>query len=368
MVQKRASSSILRGFACLGVPLLLLHSLLSQRGPSTFVQGMGYCGSPQSGGQLCARSLGVSAGRREARAARHSAVTSVSRPSAAVEELLKSLSAERASTSMQGEVVVVKYGGHAMKDEAGFAADLVELQSLGVRPVVVHGGGPQIKEMLGRLEMPSKFEHGLRVSDEATVAVAEMVLGRLNKGLVAAIVAAGGRAVGLSGKDDGMIKTRRVLAEGGIDIGFVGEAEQIDTSFIDSLLSMSKPMIPVIAPLGTGTVDGETYNINADTMAGAVAGALKAKRLLLLTDVPGVLDAAPPEGKLLPRLTKQRISDLIADGTVYGGMIPKLQNAVEAVEAGAGGAAIVDGRVKHALFHALFSDTGGTLVEADANE
>jgi len=280
------------------------------------------------------------------------------------EAILQSIDAKTPTSSVEGKLIVVKYGGHAMKDEAGFAADLVQLQSLGALPVVVHGGGPQIKAMLERLDMPSKFEQGLRVSDAATVEVAEMVLGRLNKGLVAAIVAAGGRAVGLSGKDDGMIRARKVIAEGGVDIGFVGEAETIDTALVKSLVAMSPPVIPVIAPIGVGAADGATYNINADTMAGAVAGALGAERLLLLTDVAGVLDAAPPEGKLLPRLTRIQIEELIKDGTVYGGMIPKLQNAIDAVEAGAGGAAIVDGREKHAIFRALFSDAGGTLVEA----
>lgn len=264
---------------------------------------------------------------------------------------------------MKGKIVVVKYGGHAMKDEAGFAADLVALQALGVRPVVVHGGGPQIKAMLEKLDMPSKFVDGLRVSDKATVEVAEMVLGRLNKGLVASIVAAGGRAVGLTGKDDGMIKVRRVFADGGADIGYVGEAEHIDASLLKTLLSMSPPVIPVVAPIGIGTDDGETHNINADTMAGAVAGAIGAARLLLLTDVPGVLDGAPPAGKLIPKVTKAQVDKLIADGIVYGGMIPKLQNAIQAVDAGAGGAAIVDGREKHAIFRALYTTEGGTLVE-----
>lgn len=231
--------------------------------------------------------------------------------------------------------------------------------------MVVHGGGPQIKAMLERLQLESKFHNGLRISDAATVEVAEMVLGRLNKGLVAAIVAAGGRAVGLSGKDDGMIRTRKVIGDDGVDIGFVGEAEKIDTTLLSALLAMSPSVVPVIAPLGTGSQDGATYNINADTMAGAVAGALKADRLLLLTDVPGVLDAAPDAGgKLLPRLTRSRVEELIDDGTVYGGMIPKLQNALDAVEKGSAGAAIVDGREKHAVFRALYSETGGTLVEA----
>lgn len=283
---------------------------------------------------------------------------------AAAEAILKEIGATLPASSMAGKTVVVKYGGHAMKDEAGFAADIVALQALGVRPVIVHGGGPQIAAMLAKLELPSKFEQGLRVSDPATVEVAEMVLGRLNKGLVAAIVAAGGRAVGLSGKDDGLIRTKRVFLDGGIDIGFVGEAAAIDTTLVEALLAMSPLVVPVIAPIGTGLDDGATYNINADTMAGAVAGALRSDRLLLLTDVPGVLDAAPPEGKLLPRLTRSQVSDLIADGTVYGGMIPKLENALSAVEAGAGGACIVDGRESHAVFRALFSETGGTLVEA----
>lgn len=281
---------------------------------------------------------------------------------AAAEDIWASIGASRPLSESQGKVVVVKYGGHAMKDEAAFARDLVALARAGVKPVVVHGGGPMIKAMLERLDLPSKFVQGLRVSDEATVEVAEMVLGRLNKGLVAALVAAGGRAVGLSGKDDGMIMTRRVMADGGEDIGFVGEAEKIDTTLLDSLIGMG--VVPVVAPIGVGLADGMTYNINADTMAGAVAGALKADRLLLLTDIAGVLDAAPPEGNLIPRLTRSRIDELIADGTIAGGMIPKVQNALQAVDAGAGGAAIVDGREKHAIFRALFSDSGGTLVES----
>eukprot|EP00929_Paragymnodinium_shiwhaense_P076391 TRINITY_DN39282_c0_g1_i1.p1 TRINITY_DN39282_c0_g1~~TRINITY_DN39282_c0_g1_i1.p1 ORF type:complete len:371 (+),score=86.64 TRINITY_DN39282_c0_g1_i1:79-1113(+) len=301
-----------------------------------------------------------SAGFREVKPWRHRRTAR----SASAQEILQSISATVAPGDMEGKVVVVKYGGHAMKDEAGFAADIVALQSLGVKPVIVHGGGPQIKAMLERLNIESKFVQGLRVSDESVVEVAEMVLGRLNKGLVAAIGAAGGRAVGLSGKDDGMIKTKRVVADGGVDIGFVGEAETINTKLIDELVSMNPPVIPVIAPVGIGASDGATYNINADTMAGAVAGALKSERLLLLTDVPGVLDAAPPEGKLLPRLSRKRVEELIADGTVYGGMIPKLQNALDAVDAGTGGASIVDGREKHALFRALYSETGGTLVES----
>lgn len=264
---------------------------------------------------------------------------------------------------MEGKVVVIKYGGHAMKDEAGFAADVVRLLKLGVKPVVVHGGGPQIKAMLEKLDLPSEFVQGLRVSDAATVEVAEMVLGRLNKGIVAAINLAGGRAVGLSGKDDGMILAKKKLADGDIDIGFVGEADVIKTEFVEALLSMDPPVVPVIAPIGIGA-DGETYNINADTMAGNVAGALSSTRLLLLTDVAGVLDAAPPEGKLLPRLTRADVDSLIEDGTVTGGMIPKLQNALDAVEAGAGGAAIVDGREPHAVLRSLYSLTGGTLVEA----
>mmetsp|Transcript_68922 Transcript_68922/g.128684 ORF Transcript_68922/g.128684 Transcript_68922/m.128684 type:complete len:284 (+) Transcript_68922:65-916(+) len=211
----------------------------------------------------------------------------VRRASVDAAEVLEGINAELPASEFEGKVVVVKYGGHAMKDEAGFAADLVALISLGVKPVVVHGGGPQIKAMLERLGLESRFVQGLRVSDEPTVEVAEMVLGRLNKGLVAAIVAAGGRAVGLSGKDDGMIRTRRVTADGGEDIGYVGEAEKIDTTLLNSLLDMSPPVVPVIAPIGVGLADGETYNINADTMAGDVAGALKADRLLLLTDVPG---------------------------------------------------------------------------------
>jgi acetylglutamate kinase len=285
--------------------------------------------------------------------------SSAARLAAAPADALAGIEAVVDPASLAGSLVVVKYGGHAMKDEAGFARDLVALQGLGVKPVVVHGGGPQIKAMLARLGVESEFVGGLRVSNAETVEVAEMVLGKLNKGLVAAIGAAGGRAVGLSGKDDRMIRARRVLAEGGVDIGFVGEAASVDVTLLKALVAMDPSVIPVVAPLGSGETDGLTYNMNADTMAGAVAGALQADRLLLLTDVPGVLDKS---GALLPALTPATIDALIEDGTVSGGMIPKLQNAVSAVAQGAGGAAIVDGRNPQALLRALYAANGGTLV------
>jgi len=269
-----------------------------------------------------------------------------------------------------GATFVVKYGGHAMGDPElarDFAEDVVLLKAVGINPVVVHGGGPQIGAMLKKVGVESRFVDGLRVTDAETAKVAEMVLsGAINKEIVGWIGAAGGRAVGISGKDGGFVRAAKVTRttrdpdsniERAVDLGFVGEPEAIDRSVIDTISAAG--MIPVIAPIGIGT-DGHTYNINADTMAGAVAGALGAKRLFLLTDVAGVLDKA---GSLLTNLDARRIAELRADGTISGGMIPKLETCTAAIEAGVEGAVILDGRVPHAMLLEIFTRRGaGTLV------
>jgi acetylglutamate kinase len=265
--------------------------------------------------------------------------------------------------------IVVKYGGHAMGDEhlaRQFARDIVMLKISGLHPIVVHGGGPQIGAMLDRLNIKSEFQQGLRVTDRATMDVVEMVLaGSINKGIVAAINAEGGRAIGLSGKDGGMVVARKVTSlingqtgeEGEIDLGFVGEAEAVDRRVLD-IVSQSD-LIPVIAPIAASRW-GETYNINADTFAGAIAGALRARRLLLLTDVPGVLDK---EKVLIKQLTIDEARRRIADGTVVGGMIPKVQTCIEALERGVEGVVILDGKVPHAVLLELLTDHGaGTLI------
>lgn len=271
-----------------------------------------------------------------------------------------------------GRTFVVKYGGHAMGDEtaaAEFAADVVLLKAVGINPVVVHGGGPQIGAMLKKLGVESTFVDGLRVTDKATAEVAEMVLsGAINKQLVGWIARAGGRALGISGKDGGLVTATRLarrrkdpgsLIEQALDLGFVGEPARVDTRIIDTAVAAG--MIPVVAPIGAGE-DGHTYNINADTMAGALAGALGAARLLLLTDVPGVLDQ---EGALLTDLTPADIAALRAEGTISGGMIPKLETCVKAVEAGCEAAVVLDGRVPHAMLLEFFTARGaGTLIQA----
>ena len=270
------------------------------------------------------------------------------------------------------QTVVVKYGGHAMGDvetARNFARDIALLKQVGVSPVVVHGGGPQISQMLDRLKIKSPFIDGLRVTDAATVEIVEMVLsGSINKEIVAAINAAGGRAVGLSGKDGGLIKARKLTRtkrdpdsniEKVLDLGFVGEPEKVDPAIIDSVTQAD--LIPVIAPIGLGPA-AETYNINADTVAGAIAGAMRAKRLLLLTDVKGVLNK---DKRLLPRLSVGELRALIADGTIQGGMIPKVETCLAAVEAGVGASVILDGRVAHAVLVELFTESGiGTLISA----
>ncbi len=272
----------------------------------------------------------------------------------------------------RGQTFVVKYGGHAMGDPdlaRDFAEDIVLLEAVGIRPVVVHGGGPQIGAMLKRLGHESLFVDGLRVTDAATADVAEMVLGAINKELVSWISQAGGRAVGLSGKDSRLVTARKLtrttrdpgsMIEKAIDLGFVGEPYAVDRSVLDVLTAAD--MIPVIAPIAAGEAGG-TYNINADTMAGAIAAALGAARLFLLTDVPGVLDG---EGHLLTDLTPASIARLEAEGIITGGMIPKLETCVAAVRGGVDAAVILDGRVPHAMLLEIFTRTGaGTLVRND---
>ncbi|HVE21767.1 MAG TPA: acetylglutamate kinase [Acidocella sp.] len=269
-----------------------------------------------------------------------------------------------------GATIVVKYGGHAMGQETlavEFGQDIALLKQVGINPVVVHGGGPQINAMLDRLAIKSNFIDGLRVTDAAMVEVVEMVLaGSVNKQVAALINRAGALAVGISGKDGGLIRARKLRRtkkdpdsniEKVLDLGFVGEPGFIDTRVINALTGAG--LIPVIAPVGIGE-DGETYNINADTAAGAVAGALNATRLLMLTDVPGVLDR---QKRLMPDLSLTQINELIADGTISGGMIPKVETCMEAVTQGVKGATILDGRVPHALLLELFTEGGiGTMI------
>jgi acetylglutamate kinase len=266
--------------------------------------------------------------------------------------------------------IVVKYGGHAMGDEAkarDFAKDMVLLEQSGVNPVVVHGGGPQIGTMLERLGIKSRFSGGLRITDKATVEIVEMVLcGAINKQIVGLINSEGGRAVGLCGKDGNMVTARKVTraANGGnieiedvVDLGYVGEPAKVDTMVLDQILG--REIVPVLAPVALGA-DAETYNVNADTFAGAIAGALGAKRLLLLTDVPGVLDK---NKQLIRELKVDQIRSLIADGTITGGMIPKVETCIYALEQGVEGVVILDGKVPHAVLIELLTDEGaGTLV------
>lgn len=271
-----------------------------------------------------------------------------------------------------GQTIVVKYGGHAMVDKAlsaGFARDVVLLKALGIHPVIVHGGGPQIGKLLEKLGIVSEFKGGLRVTDEETMEVVEMVLsGPINKSIVRAINQAGGKAVGLSGSDGNLIRAEKATKttkdpdshiEQVLDLGFVGEPSAIDTTVLDALLRDDAQLIPVVAPVGVGH-DGARYNINADTAAGALAAALGASRLLLLTDVAGVLDK---DKKLMREIAVSRIPALIADGTAAGGMIPKLETAAHSVNHGVGAAVILDGRAPHALLMELFTEHGaGTLV------
>ncbi len=256
-------------------------------------------------------------------------------------------------------VIVVKFGGNAMGDDdemASFARDMVLLRQVGVNPVVVHGGGPMINEMLAKLGVKSEFIKGKRVTDAATVEVVEMVLsGRVNNRIIQAINAEGGKAVGLSGKDANLM----ICEAADPELGFVGEPVEIDPSVINNLFE--DDMIPVIAPIGMGR-NGETYNVNGDTAAGAIAAALKADRLLLLTDVAGVRNA---DGDLVTQLSAAEIEEMTADGTISGGMIPKTETAVAAVRAGVRACTIVDGRVRNAVLLELFTEHGaGSMIRA----
>jgi acetylglutamate kinase len=265
--------------------------------------------------------------------------------------------------------VVVKYGGHAMGAEhlaREFARDIVLLEQIAINPVVVHGGGPQIEAMLKRVGVKSQFAGGLRVTDEPTLEVVEMVLaGSINKQMVGYINEAGGKAIGLCGKDGNMVVARKLTRtvvdpdshiEKIVDLGFVGEPEKVDTTVLDQVLG--RKLIPVLAPVAAAA-DGGTFNVNADTFAGAIAGALKAKRLLLLTDVAGVFDKSK---KLIKELTADEARRLIADGTISGGMIPKVETCIDALERGVEAVVILDGKVPHAVLLELFTELGaGTL-------
>ena len=256
-----------------------------------------------------------------------------------------------------GATVVIKLGGHAMgSDEAmaSFARDVVLMQQVGANPVIVHGGGPMINAMLERLDIQSEFVNGKRVTDAATMEVVEMVLsGLVNKRIVQAIGGQGGRAVGLSGKDAQLVTCTQTNPE----LGFVGTPSVVDASILEDLFSSN--IIPVIAPLGAGE-NGETFNINGDTAAGAIAGALKADRLLLLTDVAGVKNA---DGDVLTEMTAAQIRELTADGTIAGGMIPKTETALDAINEGVRAVVILDGRARNACLLELFTDHGaGSLI------
>lgn len=271
-----------------------------------------------------------------------------------------------------GKTIVVKYGGNAMTEDTlmeGFARDIVLMKLVGMNPVVVHGGGPQIGDLLKRIGKESEFVQGMRVTDSETMDVVEMVLGGLvNKEIVNLIHRHGGNSVGLTGKDGNLIVAKKLKitqntpgldAPEIIDIGHVGEVEKINTGVIDMLIQGD--FIPVIAPVGVGK-DGHSYNINADLVAGKVAEALKAEKLMLLTNTPGLLDK---QGQLLTGLSAKKVDELIADGTIYGGMLPKIQCALEAVQNGVHSAHIIDGRVEHAVMLEVFTDEGvGTLITA----
>ena len=268
------------------------------------------------------------------------------------------------------KTLVVKYGGNAMGEDGvaeHFAQDIVLMRQTGINPVVVHGGGPQIGAMLKRLEIKSSFVDGLRVTDQAAIEIVEMVLtGTINKQIVTAINHAGGKAVGVSGKDGQLIIAKKLLRSRldpqtgksePVDLGFVGEPEKVNIEVLQTIVQAD--MVAVIAPIGVGKA-GETYNITADTVAGAVAGALNADRLLLLTDVPGVMDR---NGNLIEQLTTTEARALIADGTISGGMIPKIETCIDAIERGVKGAVILDGRIQHVLLIELFTEHGaGTII------
>jgi len=271
----------------------------------------------------------------------------------------------------EGKIIVIKYGGHAMGDKKlahTFAEDVTILQKLGIKPVVIHGGGPQIGSMLEKLNIESSFINGLRITNEETVEIVEMVLsGSINKDIVNKIHSAGGLAIGLSGKDAKLILANKLKdkfidpesnIEKFLDIGFVGKPEKIDSTIIN--IVTNKLMIPVIAPVGYG-INGETYNINADTAAGAIASSLKAERILLLTDVEGVLDS---EKKLIPSISVTQAESMINNKIITGGMIPKIETCLATVEAGVKAAVIIDGRSSHAILREVFTTSGsGTMIE-----
>ena len=271
----------------------------------------------------------------------------------------------------EGKIIVIKYGGHAMGDKKlahTFAEDVTILQTLGIKPVVIHGGGPQIGAMLEKLNIESSFINGLRITNEETVEIVEMVLsGSINKDIVNKIHSAGGLAIGLSGKDAKLILANKLKdkfkdpesnIEKFLDIGFVGKPEKIDSTIIN--IVTKNLMIPVIAPVGFGH-NGETYNINADTAAGAIASSLKAERILLLTDVEGVLDS---EKKLIPSISVIQAEYMINNKVITGGMIPKIETCLATVEAGVKAAVIIDGRSSHAILREIFTTSGsGTMIE-----
>ncbi len=269
-----------------------------------------------------------------------------------------------------GETIVIKYGGHAMVDDKlkfSFARDVVMMKYIGLNPVIVHGGGPQIGEMLKMLNIESSFVSGMRVTDKQTMNVVEMVLaGKVNKDIVSLININGGKAIGLSGKDGNLITAEKLYLKEGdefvmtpeiIDLGHVGKVKSIDISVLETI---SRNFIPVIAPVGVGE-DHQPYNINADLVAGSIAAALKARKLILLTDVKGVLDK---EGRLISTLSPEKVRILKKDGTLTGGMIPKIDCALDAVEKGVSKAHIVDGRVSHSVLLEMFTDSGiGTQIK-----
>ncbi len=263
-----------------------------------------------------------------------------------------------------GKTIVIKYGGAAMADaklKQSFATDVTLLRYIGLRPVIVHGGGPQIAQMLSRLGKESQFVDGMRVTDDETMEIVEMVLGgKVNAEIVANVGQAGGRAVGLTGKDCGLMRVSRRLGSGGQDLGRVGSPEEVDASVLTTMTQNG--LIPVVAPIGMDE-SGQTYNVNGDVVAGKIAQALGAEKLILLTDVEGVLDA---DGKLWPRLSADEARAAIADGSVSGGMIPKLECCIDASAHGVNSAHVIDGRISHALLLEIFTDGGvGTLVRAE---
>jgi acetylglutamate kinase len=275
-----------------------------------------------------------------------------------------------------GKTIVIKFGGNAMIDEAlqnSFARDIVLMKLVGMNPIVVHGGGPQIGELLQKLDIKSEFINGMRVTDSATMDVVEMVLGgTVNKQIVSLINRNGGQAIGITGKDGQLIRARKLsftrkspemLEPEIIDIGHVGEVSSVNTSVIDMLINSD--FIPVIAPIGVGE-DGASYNINADLVAGKIAEVLRAEKLMLLTNVAGLQDK---QGNVLTGLTTAQVDDLIADGTIYGGMLPKIDCALDAVKCGVNSAHIIDGRVEHAVLLEIFTDAGvGTLITNSKNK